>query len=971
MRDWQSDEFEGIVKSVTGRPVQYQQSQMKKLAELIDQNWDSEYKQYLDAQIFDERNENFLDATTSSSFQQFLALQAWLPPDSNHADLSKPLYRGRELFDRTRQIRCLFHSHIPYIGAQLNNEDFINHLHIKRSVNVDDVIKYLMKWSQQSCENDVPFCTSIEHMSYVYVYLKQEVEDQPTSAVMGHSTESHTLIENFQEEKLIFVPDRYLDNSTNDNVAGHFQTIHSVCWKDPSTVLYMRQKFSLSLAASLPQVLSLYYCIHEQQNQLQQAFAYFGVPEAPRIASYITLLNYISTISPHPEAEHVADFTSIAFELVRLCNEVKSISPDFIYNNLKNAKVFPTSKRIWVSLETCLLEDDNKNIAKCFQKSDDVSFILWPDVISKKRSRNANRQQILANQEAKEEFVKICKISKLSAKASPRVDFDGEARPVDNIKAQLSCWVAAIQQFIVASCEDLYMQLLQEGIQDKLRRLQVLSVISLNCRYFIDHNGSQIASPGTIAKGCEYCYDGDTSTIYIAADKIEKPGALLTGLMKLFTQNASEEDSDMVKTFLEKLILECPTNQDELEEFGNECDLQCLRVGETVWEIPLPKHQYCVEDKNSTEEESDGLFEDELDSKPIIEIQHHDVLEEEKTLTSWPPKASVDPVTIAPRHIQQFSDSVRYKVQNQSSMIGEDELHEARRKYLHDHEHSRHQLQPDHYVHDGQTLEDAARPSSTSSENVGDSSLLGMDSPSKDRNMLRPLDKQRHEDHVMPSTAECVYKQKPGKFDSEYTSAMEDHDRFESKKRTNSHQSHPDDSKWIAAKRARVDSEIDLVDIQFFVQSIQGSDTPPLVKLLEDVSSNDEESQIKIGRWGEEYVYVVLKKMEQLPDGTKIQSVKWINENKETDKPYDIVVEVKSDGQVKVRCVYIEVKSTSAREKELVSISMNQLKFAEDQGEDFHLYRVYSAGRPRSRLCMLENLHNYIRYHHIRFFFEL
>ena len=959
--------------SVTsGRPAQYQQSQMKKLAELIDQNWDIEYKRYLDAQIFDEKNETFLDVTTSSSFQQFLVQHAWLPPDGNHADVSKPLYCGRELFDRTRQIHCLFHSHVPYIGAQLNNEDFINRLHIKRNVNVDDVIKYLMKWSQQSCEDDIPFYTSIEHMYHVYVYLKQEVKDQPYSAVMSGSTGSQALIEKFQEEKLIFVPDKYLDNSTKDNVAGHFQTIHSVCWKDPSTVLYMRQKFSLPLAANLPQVLSLYYYIQEEQNQLQQAFAYFGVPEAPRVASYVTLLKYISTISPHPEAEHVADFTSIAFELVRLCNEVKSVSPDFIYNNLKNSKVFPTKRCTWVSLEICLLEDDDKNIAKCFQKSDDVSFILWPDVFSKKRSRNANRQQILANQEAKEEFVKICKISKLSAKASPRVDFGGEARPVENVKAQLSCWVVAVQRFIAASCEDLYMQLLQDGIQDKLHRLQVLSVISLNCRYFIDHNGSQIASPGTIDKGCEYCYDGNTSTIYIAADKIEKPGALLPALMKLFAQNASEEDSDMVKKFLEKLLLDCPTNKEELEELIIECDLQCLRDDETVWEIPLPKHQYAVE-YNSTEEESDGISsDDELDSESVMESQHH---EGEKSLTSWPPKAAVDPVTTAPRHIKQFSNAIGNKVHSQgmsSSMIGEDELREARKKYLQEHDESRQQLQPDHYVDNGKLLEYAAPPRSASStlENLGDSSSLNIDSPSKD-NMLRPSDKQMHEYGVMPSNAERIQKQKPGEFDSEYTSSMEDHDQSESKKRTNSHQYYPEDSKWIAAKRARVDSEVDLVDIQHFVQNIQGSDTSPLVKLLEDVSSNDEESQIKIGRWGEEYVYVVLKKMEQLPDGTKIQSVKWINENEETDKPYDIVVEVKSDGQAQVRCVYIEVKSTAAREKELVSISVNQLKFAEDHGEDFHLYRVYCAGRPHSRLCMLENLYNYIRCHHIRFFFEL
>ena len=943
---------------------------MKNLAELIDKSWDIEYKHYLDAQICDERNENFLDATTSSSFQRFLVQQAWLPPDGNHASVSKPLYSGRELFDSTQQIRCLLHTHVPYIGAHLKSEDFVKCLHIKRSVNVSDLIKYLMRWSQESSENNLPFYTSIGHMTHVYLYLKQHEVEQS-------SVESQTIIEAFQEEKLIFVPDKYQDNSSADSVAGHFQSIHSVCWKDPSTVLYMRQKLSLSMPANLPKVLSLYYCIREDQNQLQQAFVHFGAPEAPRIASYITLLKYISTISPHPEAEHVNDFTSVAFELVRLCNDSEHISPEFIYNNLKNATVFPTKSRIWVSLEDCLLEDDDKNVAKCFQKSDNVSFILWPDVVNTKKHRNANRQQLLANQEAKEEFVKICRISKLSAKASPRVDFDGDARPVDSTKAQLSRWVVLIQQFIAANCEDFYIQLKEDGIQDKLCRLQVLSVMSLKCRYFIDHNGSQIASTGSIEKGCEYCYDDDTSAIYIAADKVEKPGALLSAMMKLFAQNATEGDANTIERFIQTLLLECPTSKDELEDLRVESNLQCLPDGEAVWEIPLPTHHLHNKSENSTDEESDrSTSEDEVDSTHGEESNDREILEG-KMLTSWPPNVAVDPSATASRRIQQFPDSGKSKAYSQDmsgSMIGEEELHEARRKYLHGYVDSdasvtaSQEVQADHHAQ----LPEGAISESKSKllETTCDSSLLSPGSQSNN-DSSRPLSEQRH--GYIQSSADSLREQKQGPVEREsrYPSDIQDHDHFESKKRTSSYQNYPEDSKWTAVKRARVDSEVNLIDIQHFVQGVQGSDTTPLVKLLEDSSAESEESLLKIGRWGEEYVYIILKKMKQLPDGSTIQSIQWINEDGETDKPYDIFVEVKSENPSQPRCVYIEVKSTAASEKELVSMSMNQLKFAEDHGENFHLYRVYSAGRPQSRLCMLENLHNYIKCHHIRFFFEL
>ena len=85
-------------------------------------------------------------------------------------------------------------------------------------------------------------------------------------------------------------------------------------------------------------------------SQVQQALLHFGIPEAPRVASYLTLLKFISTLSHHPEPEHVKDFTSIAFELVRLCKEDPNVNPDFVYSNLKNAKIFPTENRSYVGI---------------------------------------------------------------------------------------------------------------------------------------------------------------------------------------------------------------------------------------------------------------------------------------------------------------------------------------------------------------------------------------------------------------------------------------------------------------------------------------------------------------------------------------------------------------------------------------------------------------------------------------------
>ena len=196
-----------------------------------------------------------------------------------------------------------------------------------------------------------------------------------------------------------------------------------------------------------------------------------------------------------------------------------------------------------------------------------------------------------------------------------------------------------------------------------------------------------------------------------------------------------------------------------------------------------------------------------------------------------------------------------------------------------------------------------------------------------------------------------------------------DHDQPKKKFHSSYSQAH-EGSKWTAMQR--LDSEIELIDIQEFVRNAGKADGLPLLELMENVSLDDEESRFKVGRWGEQYVFIILQKKGHLPDGSRIRSISWLNEGEETDKPYDIVVELESDSSSQQsRTVYIEVKSTAADEKELVSISWTQLKFAEDHGRNFHLYRVYSAGRQQSHLSMLENLYSYIKDHHIRFSFIL
>lgn len=152
----------------------------------------------------------------------------------------------------------------------------------------------------------------------------------------------------------------------------------------------------------------------------------------------------------------------------------------------------------------------------------------------------------------------------------------------------------------------------------------------------------------------------------------------------------------------------------------------------------------------------------------------------------------------------------------------------------------------------------------------------------------------------------------------------------------------------------------DLVDIQDFVAAVSPSDRTSVIPPIEIDDSNDLESIMKIGRWGEELVTTVLQRRGKLPGGQLISNVNWVNQSGETGMPYDIEVELETSEGADESKVYIEVKSTSANTKDVVDFSWKELKFAEEKGSGYHLYRVYNAGRASHKLCQLENLSCYL-----------
>lgn len=946
IRDWESEEFKQIVKSVESKHPIDRVDKMSILAKLLDASWEEEYAPCMDAKIYDAQNEHFLDAKDASSFKCDVVQLAWVPCNiKTNPCKDKWLFQGADLYNQVPQICSLLHMHVTYIGVELKNSNFIRLLGIRVSTNADEVVNFLQKWSEVSS-----FSTSIEHMQNVYNYLQREYED--------NSKANSLTVKFIQEEKPIFVPDHYeIDSKENtSNVPGTFHSIHSVCWIDPSTVLYISQKHNHSLPSTLPKVLQLHYGEVNNPLRLQQAFDSFGVPTTPRISSYISLLKHISSLSPVPEPNFVKNFTSIAFHLVDLCAKDENLT-SFIYKNLKNARIFPSHNEMWVSLEECLLENDSTDLAKCFRDTEGVHFLRWPTQLIE--SSKSFRQQDVEKQEVRQEFIRICQIPKLSVKATPRVTNYGITLPENEIRNYLSIWVPLIQRFLLTVCPQTYTRLKRESIHEKLPHIQCLSVDNLDCRYSLSHESNVFEGSSSVPLICTYTTDSSgISIIYIIRSKVTKLGSLLPALLQLFTSNSSAQDAERLKKFLtERLLIDQPSTAEEVEEILSKVSLSPIPEDDTLWSFPPPYYQTKeVVEIESSEESEYGNYEVALST-----VEPNQPSEESTGLKSWPPRASVPSHTDSIRkhasnsQFEKQSDSFR-----PSDVIGEDDLKEIKSKYV------------DRQVSSGAEIQDQSPKDPV---NASTSHKYNADSNKPSRLMK---DNVNNEQTSQALKTEVSLLTDHGKETSDLTvnSKVES---AQHRLSTNRKSETTPDSKekkqghaqnWKEVQQANLSgSDIDLVDIQELIQSVQ-KDGSSLIQPLDNLD-DDDESLIRIGRWGEMFVYAFLKKSGKLPDGRKIKTITWVNEIKESGAPFDLELEVESDQPNAVQKQYIEVKSTSSSEKALVAASWNELKFAESQSENYYIYRVYKAGSSASRVCLVQDLCAHLESNKTRFFFFL
>ena len=943
LRDCQCIEFEDILSSIHNSKPQFQHQQMLELVKLLDRLWDKEYRQSAFAQCYDGSNETHLK-DVPSVFHQALKNLVWLPAISFPS--RKPynqykLYRGCDLFDGSKANQRLLDCHVPYIPSEIKNSALVELLQIKTHISAHELIGFLQEWSKASTDPAVHFQASIAHMTEVYIFLYRQMYQE----AMG----DESIKDRFSsgEHNLIFVPDRYNKSSgSSEHVTGQFYSVRDVCWKDPSSVLYVHQENNRNIPSDIPKILSLYYVKNDDQQKfedIRMSLAKFGVHERPTAAAYIATLQYISSIAAIPEKHNVNDFASIALYLSQVCMN-DEITRKFLQQQIRGKKVFPSHRDQWVSsLDTCLLENDDTKLGKYFKECTDVHFLQWPAP----KKTHMNRQTLFQEQqreEAQKHFVEVCDIDKLSNVVETRVEIaTGMVMPLEKLRQRLSVMVPILQRYLIANEEALYQSLLQEDMKGKFSKMFIGSVLSLECLYSIQHRGMTYHSPTRSSPDSDFkdCIGDDRAELYVVTTKVDSPRCLVPTLVKIFTGRRGHFLNTSAFENIVKDMLLLPI--EEVESILSETNYMFGEVDTNdIWAVPY-------REKSEEPVVVDVEDDDSVQVSYNLETPEDKNKSDSNSLKSWPPNAPVSTTKSS-----QYPAKPPPPGSAVSDVVGEDDIKTITEKYdMGSKTSSRPSSRLDRkksIQEDSGTQAQAVPSHSTKTDTRSNSPTESPTAkPFKKQDDLAQDEKAyKHHSHGAEN--------KDVDASSTDTYPLANVGSGKATVGRKWHESVKPDAALFAQRSFSIAEALQTISLESYNEIV----SQPFLNM------NDQHSREQVGRWGEEYVYKYLSTTKCTPNDQQIKSVIWINETNETGKPYDIEVHVEPD-----TVLYIEVKSTKSSRKELMEFSWNELQFAQNKKQNYHLYRVYSAGSINAAIKWIENLSNILDNQPVRMLLEL
>ncbi|XP_021342125.1 uncharacterized protein LOC110442712 isoform X2 [Mizuhopecten yessoensis] len=969
IQDWCCRELECIV-SDNKSPTSYE-VQMKMLFQLLDHAWDNQYATYVSAQLCTADGRPIKD--TDSSLSILLRTNSWLPAlkkelivdgvGSVRASTNVTMLAPSDIYLRLPQIEKHLSHTVRYLDAIPSNQSsFCQFLRLKTSVDIEEVKKSLINWGARSDEVEpVVFCTSLQHIKTVYRYLLDHLPPKKTQDLL-------------MENPVIFVPVTTFTNynpSSSTDVAGKMMNREEVWWTDSTGLIEKHRELLEEYHSDLAKKRTLTQLYHD--SDIKEFFLRVGkIVYQPSMTEYAELLVLMTSMMPAVDKTKLRDvlqlYSTIGSRLqdpnsdASQANDQDTITKRQILEGekrellgrLKGQKILATKKGQWISMEQNPMISDKRELEKMFSEKADVHFL---DLEDPKTKDKRGRQSKPHDEEAMHVFLKLCNVCSLSESVETS-EITPDFQECPKLQYYVHQAVPQIQVFIYNRYPNIYQQQTDDAIATTLPKMRFIQVSRLEVRY------SLRSQPEIFHIRPEKCLS-EGSTFYFHKEFLTSYQDINREISKYFSRK-DEKCSRDLRTFLNSMmpILTGQSDGDLNEICEDNGVTEYLPEGEEPWCVPPPIRpvpepqpqavtEYAAIEVNDGRPQTEG--EPRLTAWPpasdtnLADQQGRKRIPREEGSTGsniWPPPKVPDYL----RSVRELPSGVRVTDEEENS---ENKPERA--------EKSEGEQRPRDGASESGSVRQYTRQDSTGESADGMKRKRADDSQSEAGETKRPYssgevsEPSSDNQGVQRSTS----VQSEGRGDKSSSQFRGGEGRSEDKEPgavTSNKRRHPDDGSPPPSNKKSVmgghfgDPAWTTVSSEYVYDEL---DIRKDLKLPESIVTDSGAGTEEIGQWGETLVYYYLLQMKEI--SSDIIQVTWKNEHKETGLPYDFEMHVATETGISV--IYIEVKSTLSDKKEVFEISAPQIMFAQEQKEDFCIYRVFNAGdTEKVRLVRIHNL---------------
>ena len=857
----------------------------------------------------------------------------WLP--STNGQLFKPsdLYLSADLTHR------LLSGKVNYLHHHIINKDFITTLGVQKDITFEHFIKVFSNWV-----TGTTFSTSREHIFNIYEYFMEQHKYHPNEIKL-----------------LLDLPFIYLPSirTSNGNIEGHFHKVEDVSWRDPSEL------FKKINDVSMGKILRDFY-----PEKFKEFFVgMVGVDEYPSREEYLRLITNITSVTSLPNREKCFEiFMSMAVlgdtflntHALDMINEIdypqnaaqkyklyEDLREYYVPDSLIQAKkvgingksIFPTVGNFFVSLDQEPILVINQDLAKVYRKNHTVVPMIYADNVYKILQEGQKRRLIADSLFLKVlVFFKVCKIPTLKELyLEPEVITEQMSRGCARWENLLHDITPIAQRYISSLLPDIHKEMQTKIVisdkdgdckfSDYLTNSKFFTVQRLQVIYRLKGRTDVNI---TREKVCNVESCGSKALIYInkaAVNAKDHYESILLELLRLFLQDEEQREK------LHEFIITYSTIPDK-DRYLQRKKVKDIYDGE-IWNYPEPL----------TEEAAKPIPLTKDQPRPIVTV-----VSGERGLACWPPQNPRGGLRIIakPESVKEDERNILGKLQPPVAFINITQV--AKDMDIFTEKPTAHLRA----IKDKLTGQDkskiqkdkiTAEISQISPQKVTKSNLSVSEITKAPEELETSIaGKRKRVSNLQTSSDDVAELELEITMPQSKKLLMEDMEVFTDN--SNSSQKDTDDtlkpnkgSVKPSAKRkyifnpdnfivAPLDAEYEDLPVH-----LEQDYVDTFIDFSEKVDPNNFTKFI--GNAGENFVYAYLCQQNE----TKIKSgdmkIEWLNNDLEAGEPYDIKIS-ESDGKI----IYIEVKSTRSHSKKEFEISSQQIKFAFEQGSNFHLYRV-------------------------------